>query len=249
MQPCEYAMMHRYEDHYWWYAGLRRLLTLSFKKTSRLTSEVALLDAGCGTGANLVLFKEILNPEKLFAFDLHSSALRLTSSRNTGALLLQASVGHIPFQNDQLDIITCLDVLYIRGVSDIEALREFYRTLKPGGILLINLPAYEFLRGEHDVAVHTRHRYTAGELSQKLKFVGFKIKRITYWNMFLFPLFFLWRKIRARKKTPEDPKSDLRPLPSWLNEFLKMVLRIEEIFLTSLNLPFGTSVFAVARKN
>ena len=148
MQPYEYITMHRYEDHYWWYAGLRGLLDLMFKNYIQLVSEISLLDAGCGTGGNLAHLAHISNRVKLFAMEIYSPAIGLTNSRETKATLLQASVNQVPFKKDTFDVITCFDVLYIHGVDDDQAFREFYRTLKPDGILLVNLPAHELLRGE-----------------------------------------------------------------------------------------------------
>ena len=81
-----------------------------------------------------------------------------------------------------------LDVLYHRGIKDdVAALTELERILKDGGVLVINLPAYEFLSGPHDEAVHTRERYTKEKLAGRLKAAGFEIEKITYRNTFLFP--------------------------------------------------------------
>lgn len=248
MQPYEYTTMHQFEDHYWWYSGFRRILSRSLENFLKPTSQMILLDAGCGTGGNLTYLRKILNPSKLCAIDIHPSALHLTNTRNAGADLLQASVNEIPFQKNVFDMVTSFDVLCIRGINDLGALREFNRTLKSGGLLLINIPAYEFLRGEHDNAVHTDHRYSANELNQKLKSAGFIVKRITYWNALLLPFIFIWRKINTVKKNPAAPQSDFRNLPTWINEVLKFVLRIEERLLSFLNLPFGTSILAIAQK-
>ncbi len=248
MQPYEYETMHRYEDHYWWYTGLRRLLTLAVKNCFTASPETVLLDTGCGTGGNLAHVAKLLNPAKLFAMDIYSPALHLTHARKTGAVLLQASVNQIPFRENVFHVVTCLDVLYIRGIDEVKSFQELYRILKPGGFLFVNLPAYEFLRGEHDIAVHTCHRYTAFELGRKLKSAGFSIKHLTYWNASLLPFLLIWRKIKFWKKNSGDPKSDLKPIPVWINEVLKIVLKVEEMFISVLNLPFGTSVFAVAQK-
>lgn len=247
MQPYEYATMYRHEDHYWWYTGLRRLLALTFKDLTQPVPRVV-LDAGCGTGGNLAYLVKTLSRAKVFAMDLHPAALDFTNSRKIETVLLQASINQVPFQANVFDVITCLDVACTRGVNDLNAFKEFYCVLKPGGVLLINLPAYRFLRGEHDVAGHVQHRYTARELGSKLKSAGFEIKRLTYWNALLFPFIFIWRRISAWKKNSNEPKSDFYRLPTWVNGMLKFILRIETVFLSCFNLPFGTSVLAVAEK-
>ena len=248
MRPDEYIIMRGYEDTYWWYSGLRRLLTFALEKYIWPVETIAVLDAGCGTGGNLVHLKQILNRAKFFGMDVYQSAIDLTNSRNTGAALLEASVNQVPAKGNSFDVIICRVVLGLGGIEDLKVLLEFYRTLKPGGILLVNLPAFEFLRGAHDSAVRTSHRYTVDELRQKLNATGFAIRRITYWNALLFPLLFVWRKISALKKNPGNPRSDFRPLPVWINEVLKFLLRIEQIAISYVDVPFRTSVFAVAQK-
>ena len=129
------------------------------------------------------------------------------------------------------------------------ALGELYRILDKGGILLLNLPAIPFLESEHDKAIHTRHRYTCGELQQKVEMSGFKIEKITYRNTILFPLTFVMkfaRKIFVEKRG--SPESDLRPLPDLINRFLTWVLFFENRLIFLLDYAFGSSVFCVARK-
>ncbi len=246
MQSHEYERMHQYEDRYWWYAGFRRILAFMFQRFVPRIETV--LDAGCGTGGNLTYLAKILSPAKTFAIDINEQALQLTETRKTGVVLAQASVSQIPFQENAFDVITCLDVICTRGVNDLETLGEFHRVLKPGGFLFINLPAFKNLAGAHDHAVQIAHRYDSAEVSDKLKSIGFEIKRLTYWNALLFPFLFVWRKWTGLNQHPGMNRSDFRTLPVWINEGLKFLLRIEQVLISSFNLPFGSSIFAVAQK-
>ena len=140
-----------------------------------------------------------------------------------------------------------LDVLTDWGVDDRAALREAYRVLQAGGELIVNVAAFEFLQGSHDVAVDTDRRYTRPQLAALLGEAGFCISRLTYWNMSLLPLIALMRW-RSRKTPSTEAKSDFAPLPPGLNATLAGLMRLEFAFSSVFPLPFGTSLLALARK-
>ena len=130
----------------------------------------------------------------------------------------------------------------------IKAIKEFYRVLKNNGILILTVPAINFLFGKHDKALHHFRRYSKRELENKIKEIGFKIEKISYWNIFLFPAVFLYRFFA--KYISSKKKSDLTP--GFLNRPLLFVLMIEEKLIKHFNFsyfPFlGTSIICVARK-
>lgn len=134
--------------------------------------------------------------------------------------------------------------------NEMTVLEEFYRVLDRHGILLLNLPAYNFLQGRHDKAVHIKHRYIRKELKKKIEKADFKIEKITYRNTMLFPLIVVIRFLeKIFLKNQKTIKSDLRPLPKFINKFLTYLLFFENrLIISSLNLQFGLSLFCVARK-
>lgn len=203
-----------------------------------------ILDLGCGSGGNLALLDRELPQARLYGADLHPLAVSLARARGAGAIC-RASANALPYCDAAFDAVLALDVFYALEVDEGKAFRESRRVLKEGGILLVNLPAFEFLRGPHDAAVHTRHRYTARELKAKLVSAGYEVLRLTYWNTLLFPLVLAWRRMPRR---PGALRSDLVPLPGAVNGLLKFVLRLERSVFSGFDLPFGSSVFAVARK-
>jgi SAM-dependent methyltransferase len=214
---------------------------------ARVDPLAKVLDAGCGTGGNLVFFGGRLPQARLYGVDVHPLAVSLTQMRCPDRVL-RASVNALPFRDLVFDVVVSLDVFSARGVDDLEALHESYRVLKVGGVLAVNLPAFEFLRGEHDLAVHTRHRYTAKEIRKKLVTAGFVVRRLTHWNLFLFPVILARRFLSRWGRIPPSPRSDLRPLPSFLNGALKDLVLLEKTVIAWIDLPFGSSVFAVAQK-
>lgn len=207
-----------------------------------------ILDAGCGTGGVL---RKLGASRRLFGLD--RSPLALERARRRGAFpLCRGSVTRLPYRSGSFDLILSLDVLYHRGVeSDLEALREFRRCLRPGGFLILNLPAFESLRSSHDLAIHTGRRYRRGQLGRLLEEAGLAPVRITYWNTTLFPAIALFRWLRrGRAASPgraPDP-SDVAPVPLPFDRILGWVLDLERVWLRALDLPFGLSLFAVARR-
>ena len=247
MQSYEYLTMRRCEEDYWWYTGLRDLVLTMIRPCGTFVSSAKFLDVGCGTGGNLAFLAKIFSSVELYGLDISPLAISISRARNRG-FLLQASAHQLPFGEGIFDMTFSLDLLYIQGVNDLQVLRECHRTLKSEGLLVVNVPAFEFLRSTHDLAVATRHRYTREEIRSKLISVGFQVNRVTYWNGLLFPFIFLIRKFKGPKTLSSLPTSDLKPLPSFVNKTLKFLLRLEKAILSLIDMPFGTSVLAIAKK-
>jgi len=246
MEKKEYEILYTIEDEYWWYVGLRDLVFSSivkFRGDVRKNSRI--LDAGCGTGATL----EGLNDYgESYGIDISDEAVRFCKQRGLRNVI-KGSVEEIPVGDDFFDLVTSLDVLYHRKVeNDTKALKELYRVVKNNGILILNLPAYNFLRSRHDEAIHTRHRYLKSEVRRKVEKTGFHIVKLTYRNSFLFPIFLIIRLLEKGRKR-ENAKSDLRSLPDFLNRLLIKILFLENGLLNKVNLPFGLSIFCVAKKD
>jgi SAM-dependent methyltransferase len=155
----------------------------------------------------------------------------------------------LPFLSGSFDLVTSFDVLYESSVSsDSLAIKESSRVLRPGGRILLRLPAYDWLRGRHDEAVHTARRYTSGRLAELLRENGFVVEHLSYANMFLFPLAMLKRLTEWIVPNGGDVGSDLTFDVGFLNQALKTVLRAEAPLVSRGHLPFGLSVLAVGRK-
>lgn len=244
MEPAEYQQMAVAEELHWWYAGLHDLiLRIVRAETATLKRPMDILDAGCGTGRLGQLLQSFGN---VTGCDIHPLALEAAASR--GIRTLRRDLAADGLGDRQYDLITCVDVLYHRAVADEQAaLRNLHRALRPGGLLILHLPAFEMLRGAHDLAVHTRRRYRRGEMVRLLETSGFTVKFASYRLCLFFLPALLWRSWTRLFA----PRSDLAssPLPR-ANRLLLCGLRAENRLLaTSIPLPFGVSVFALARKN
>ncbi len=154
--------MFEAEERQWWYVGMRRItdgLLRPYLRTGT-TRQPLLLDAGCGTGANLLHFGDVA---RVVGVDLSREAVAFCAARGTE--VVRGSVLELPFASGVFDCVTSFDVLYHSWVKDdAAAVAELVRVLAPGGVLFVRLPALRILYGAHDVEVQTRHRYTSGEL-------------------------------------------------------------------------------------
>ena len=243
MQPEEYRTMFEVEEMHWWYRSLRRIVFLFLRRYLRSGQRLQILDAGCGTG---ILLAHLNSLGQSWGFDYAEEALSFCRQRGLKNIL-QASVTAIPFAAESFDLVTCLDVLCHQAVEGDElALREIHRVLRRGGLAIINLAAHRFLYSSHDRATDTARRYSRREVQQKAKRAGFSILRLSYWNFFLFPavaVVKLWRKAAT-----ERTASDLRLPHPLLNSFLDRMVTLEPLLLRYVDLPLGSSIIGVLKK-
>lgn len=244
MNVEEYGRMYDAEETQWWYAGMRAI-SLALLAGAWPEGEAAarrILDAGCGTGNNLVHFRRF---GRTFGVDLSEEALRFCRSR--GVTVARGSVLSLPFADGAVDAVTSFDVLYHRWVTDDRAaVREIARVLRPGGLVLVRVPALAMLWGAHDEAVLSRHRYTRGEVRRLLEDEGFTVERVTYANFLLFPLIATRRTLDRWTGRHGSDVSFLPPPMEWA---FRSLLGIEARLVRHLSLPVGASVFALARKS
>lgn len=243
MEHEQYALMNALEGQFWWYQALHADLHDALVALD-LPRDAVLLDAGCGTGGLLRGLERLAPGWSLVGVEREPVAL-VPARRKTHAALVRGSIDALPFPSESFHAIVSADVVYHDGVDEPAALAELWRCLRPGGRLLLNLPAYEWMRSAHDAHVHGARRYRASGLRRRLAAAGFVDLRVGYRNSLLFPLMAAHRLTSGRRAVA----SDVRPLPPWLDQLLRAVTRGERALRrASLRLPFGGSVFAVAAR-
>jgi SAM-dependent methyltransferase len=240
--------MYEVEDFHWWYVALHELIIASIETKRNSSEGLRILDAGCGTG-RLCQLLETYGPTA--GCDISSQALELCRERGLRSLF-QADLNDVSLRSSHYDVITSIDTLYHLAIKDeLTVLRKFYEALKPGGMLILNLVAHEFLRSTHDLAVHTRRRYTRKEVVDLLECCGFKISVSSYRIGFLFIPIAVLRSIKRLLNYSRDPHtvaSDVTAPHPLLNRLLLWIARQENRLVLKSHVPFGTSVFAVAIK-
>jgi SAM-dependent methyltransferase len=246
MEPEQYAVMARREARHWWYAGMRRVALSVFAAAIGSRADLSILDAGCGTGGTT---RELRQFGHVVGIDLMWEALQ--PARSYHLPLARASIERLPFAGATFDAVTSFEVIYHLGVgSDTQALSEFHRVLKPQGLLLLRVPAHDWLRGEHDRLVHTRHRYARDEIAAKLASASFAVERLSWANTVLFVPAVAKRLLESRNGHADDSagEPDLWQPPEPLNTLLESAVAVESLAIPrGVPLPFGLSLLALAR--
>ncbi len=233
---------HRLEDTYWWFVGRRAIIDSVLGRFAP-GNRVA-VDVGCGSGRNMEILSRYA--DHVAGLDRSIAALSIAAERG---LPVGCVDGHsLPLADASVDLVAALDVLEHMD-DDVRALKEFNRVLRPGGLLLVTVPAYRFLWSEHDEALMHRRRYVASELHMKLNRTGYGVLMRSYAVFFAFFPILFYRLYRGL--FPKDallPKASHVILPLPLNRLFTSILRLEALLMNVTRLPWGTSIVMVAQK-
>lgn len=246
MNRSEYERLAAAEERMWWFRGLHANLLAAWRGAAARAAAGApvMLDAGCGTGGFLARLAAALPGAMLFGLDCDLGACA-TARETSGRSICTGSIDALPFADAAFDAVFSADVLCHRGVEERAALAGIRRCLKPGGILVLNLPAYRWLFSAHDVAVDNVRRYARSEVRRLLDAAGFVRITVDYWNSLLFPLMLARRKLWHGG----GPVSDVALLPAPVERLFRVLMSVERgLARSGIRLPFGGSLIAVAVK-
>lgn len=243
METAEYKIMYGQETGHWWYGALHRHILSALEEAYPDWRQRKVLDAGCGTGRLLELLG---HPPHHQGVDLSPEALAFCRERGLQNVQ-KADIAALPFADKTFDAVICASVLYHRWVPDVDqALSELCRVLKPGGVLILNLPAFDFLHSAHDVAVFTERRFTRPQVQALLARQKLETVRLRYWTTFLFPAAWAARFLKL-SASGRDFSADGKTLGRG-NGLMKAVMQVEFALGQIIPLPFGVALFCVARK-
>ena len=243
MNEKEYQKLYQLESFYWWHVG-RRYIISALLNRFLFKSKIQILDVGCGTGRGLQFFSRY---GKVIGVDNSLEALKFCSKRKNKDVLL-CSAESLALAGQSVDLIGMLDILEHID-NDLITLKEIFRVLKPGGIIMVTVPSYRFLWSEHDEALNHKRRYSKKDLKSKITKAGFKIKKLSFTiTTFFFPIL-LYRLLQKLIMRSSFPKTSYVILPDWLNKLFINLLRFEAKVIKYFNLPFGVSLICIAEKS
>jgi SAM-dependent methyltransferase len=239
----EYELQtHRAEDRHWWYRGRRTVLDRVIKELG-LPADARILDAGCGSGRNMV---ELSRFGDVSAIELSPASVALARERLAGEVV-EGSVLEMPFEDASFDLAASLDVIE-HLEDDVAALRELRRVVAPGGALLATVPAYQWLWSGHDEVNHHFRRYTRASLAHAGEQAGWREVRTTYFNSLLLPIAILLRVLERFSRRPTESSLDLWVPPEPVNWLLERPLEFEAALIArGGRIPAGLSLLTVFR--
>lgn len=241
MHDLAYYDLHALEANHWWYRGMRAIYSRLLRRHVHANTAFV-LDIGCGSGGN---FPVLAPYGSVVGIDVAPVALELWPERPSG--LVQANAIALPFKGESFDLVTLL-ALVEHVEDDIGVLQEAARVCRPEGIVMVNVPAYQFLWTDHDEANRHVRRYRARELKQKARAAGLEAVAVSYANTFLFPVAFVTRllqRVQQRMVRKGTPRVDMFPVREPLNAWLAHLLSLEGKLMDWISLPFGVSIVAV----
>ena len=242
MNADEYLKLAEVEDRMWYFRSLHGHVRRVFDAAG-LPADARVLDAGCGTGGLMLRMAEWAPQGRRSGIDFMPLACELARKRGAGDVR-EASITALPFGEGEFDAVAAVDV--ICQVEDhATAAADFYRVLRPGGTLVINVPAYMWLWSYNDDHCHTKRRYTRGSMQAVLEGAGFRGVQTTHWNSLPFPLLVAKRKVFRRA----TDTSDVQEFPAPIEGMFRAAMAVEHAWLRAGGIwPWGSSVLAVAKK-
>ena len=237
-------------DRHWWFIGRKAIFRHVVRRfVGAAAAPRRIFDLGCGMGGML---EDLSEHGEVFGGDMAQDAL-VHCKEQGYPRVMKCVGGQLPFPDASLDLITAFDCIE-HIPDDVEALRECHRALKPGGRIVISVPAYQWLYSHQDHLVAHQRRYHAGMLARRLESVGFKVRRLSYINFFLFPVILpvvllIKLKERLNPPGPDSYSSNVSiKIPTWLNDLLAGIFSFERHLVANVNVPVGHSLLAVASK-
>jgi SAM-dependent methyltransferase len=244
----EYEKMARVEQKHWWYRALHRLVLDSIRRDHR-GHDISILDTGCGTGG-LMLYLHQQGYTHLKGFDLSQHAVEVCHERgfHVEQCDLREMAGRYPLAS--ADVIVSNDTLcFLNERERAELMEQFFGILKPGGLLILNVPALKAFRGIHDLSVGIGHRFSRSDLHKLIDPHKFHIIRELYWPFLLSPLVYcvrLCQRMRMRLTGDYVICSDTGLSRPWLNRILEGITLFENRSIPAK--PFGSSLYLVLKK-
>lgn len=242
MELTTYEAEARLEADHWWFVTRRRLFAREIKRLG-IRSDAHVLDVGTSTGTNLRLLRDE-GFHQVEGLDFSADAIRFCAEKGLGQVR-QGDIRSLPFDDHSFDLVLATDIVE-HVDEDALAISEILRVTRPGGYVLFTVPAFQSLWGLQDDVSHHKRRYRRSHFNRLLQDAGFSVERSYYFNFFLFAPIWLARQLIRRTGASIKSENDLNnPV---INGVLGAVFEIDCRLAPFLNVPFGVSIFSLARR-
>ena len=239
MERIVYDRMAELDERHWWYRARREILGDLIERKIALPRDARILEVGCGTGHNLPMLKRF---GRVDAIEVDAAA-RAMASKRLGHAVMDSPLPALPGISDRsYDLIAILDVIEHID-EDLRGLKSLSDKLKPGGRILITVPAFPWMWSAHDVVNHHKRRYTRRTLRKLVEGAGLKLEMMSWFNSLLFPLAAAAR-LAGRITGKEESDDKLPPAP--VNALFETIFRLERYAVGRLPFPPGVSLVAIA---
>ena len=237
---AEYAEQYRrlWEEHWWWRSRERFLIDAIERLC--LPSNARILDVGCGDG---LFFPSLERFGTIEGLEADGSLLKRSINRS------RIKVGRLDrtFQPGPVyDLVVLLDVLeHIE--NDVEALESAYRSLKPGGRLLLTVPALHWLWSHHDELNQHFRRYDRISLKASMVAAGFEVETLRFFfGWTVAPLILRkWLKPAGSTSLLETHDDAVTIPPAIINRALTLISQVDHWIGSRVRWPLGSSLIAV----
>jgi SAM-dependent methyltransferase len=238
MERIVYDRMAELDELHWWYRARREVLRELIRRRIPLPADARILEVGCGTGHNLPMLGGF---GRVDAIEVDAAA-REIASRRLGHVVMDAPLPQLTgVPLNAFDLIAMLDVLeHIE--EDEAALAALAERLKPGGRILITVPAFPWMWSAHDVVNHHKRRYTRRTLARVVSDAGLKLEMLSWFNSLLFPLAAAAR-LAGRVTGKQDSDDKLPPAP--VNRLFEALFGLERYAIGRVPFPPGVSLAAI----
>lgn len=243
MEKRIYKLMAEIEADHWWFAGRRAILKTVIKRVVSPRRDCCILDAGCGTGGNLNLLSEFGH---VVGMEFNQEAIQSTKGKRIGKTI-RGKFPQLPFKKESFELIVVLDVLEHLD-DDEDFLKGVASLLKPGGFVVVTVPAFSILWSEHDRIHHHRRRYRLNELDKVMDQAGLKVEYSSYFNFLLFPLVVVIRLVKEHMGIGKG-SDDLAMPVGILNTLLRSIFSIERIPIGKIRIRFGVSIISCGKRD
>ena len=239
MDRIVYDRMAAHDSTHWWYRARRDILSDYLGRYGGLPKDARILEIGCGTGHNLPMLAKFGSVE---AIEIDPAARGIASER-LGRPVGDAPLPELPgVERGAYDLVAVLDVVeHIE--DDVAALAAMKSLLKPGGKILIAVPAHQWMWSAHDVVNHHHRRYSKKTLAAAIERAGLTPKKLRWFNSLLFPAAVAARV--AGKLTGRDDSDDSPPAKP-LNAVFEAVFRLERHLVGRVPMTPGLSIVTLA---